>query len=310
MKKVSIISVIVLVFFSVFVGGFFIYLLSYQDMVFCKSKVFSGKKFTGDRSRKNSIPPIFHQTWKTKEITTPAHKPCVRSWMEEVKRNGYHHALWTDNEIDQFVKLEFPYYYSTWKQLTPLIKKIDTVRYMWMYLYGGVYADCDMKVRRPVLETLNKMVQKHDLKSPVALIPLGHSRPRFGKDQGSPAFVASQPGNKVWLDLLLHVAKYGHLDDVKMATGPKAVSSVLSKMKGEGYSSVIALSEPYFGLGAFTWLKPSRKLQHINTNGWENQNNGMTGVHPRSVPVSVVSGLEQETPRLPKFHLPSGPFIN
>jgi mannosyltransferase OCH1-like enzyme len=84
----------------------------------------------------NEIPKIIHQTWKTKTLR-PQQAHWSQTWCKQYTDWRYH--LWTDEENDLFVQKKFPWFYPTYKQLTPAILKADSVRYLYMLHYGGLY---------------------------------------------------------------------------------------------------------------------------------------------------------------------------
>ena len=51
--------------------------------------------------------------------------------------------MWNDEDLDNFMKIEFPQYYEIYKNYDKNIKRIDIARYFILYKYGGIYADMD-----------------------------------------------------------------------------------------------------------------------------------------------------------------------
>lgn len=84
----------------------------------------------------NEIPKIIHQTWKNRTLRERQAR-WSQTWCEQYPNWRYH--LWTDEENEQFVQKRFPWFYSTFKQLSPAILRADSVRYLYMYYYGGLY---------------------------------------------------------------------------------------------------------------------------------------------------------------------------
>ena len=73
------------------------------------------------------IPKIIHQTWKTKDIPD--------NWKEAVKscktiNNDYTHILWTDENMDKFVKEYYPYLHNLYKSYKYNIQRCDVFRYL------------------------------------------------------------------------------------------------------------------------------------------------------------------------------------
>jgi len=86
------------------------------------------------------IPKIIFQTWKTR---------CVpkewRSSPESLKRlhPDWKYVLSTDEDNLELVHKHFPHYLELYQSLPKNIMRADMVRYMWLYLHGGVYIDLD-----------------------------------------------------------------------------------------------------------------------------------------------------------------------
>ncbi|KAK1756420.1 hypothetical protein QBC47DRAFT_185877 [Echria macrotheca] len=56
--------------------------------------------------------------------------------------------LWTDDLANQFVADNYPELYDMWRTYRYPIQKIDALRYMILYHYGGVILDMDLQCRR------------------------------------------------------------------------------------------------------------------------------------------------------------------
>ena len=87
------------------------------------------------------IPRIIHQTWKTTETPVEYHET-----IESCKRfhQDYVYKLWTDDEMDEFVKTHFPEQYTMYINYPHDIQRCDAFRYMVLYFYGGFYLDLDI----------------------------------------------------------------------------------------------------------------------------------------------------------------------
>jgi mannosyltransferase OCH1-like enzyme len=84
----------------------------------------------------NEIPKIIHQTWKNKTL-----RKRQAQWSETWCKQyiGWRYHLWTDDENEVFVRTKFPWFYPTYKRLSPAILRVDSVRYLYMLYYGGLY---------------------------------------------------------------------------------------------------------------------------------------------------------------------------
>ena len=92
------------------------------------------------------IPKNIIQTWKTNVVPQR-----YMSLIESVKINNpdYNYLFFTDENIEDFFKIHYPSYYSTYLNLPVKIQKIDFFRYVAIYHYGGFYLDLDMNVLQP-----------------------------------------------------------------------------------------------------------------------------------------------------------------
>ena len=86
------------------------------------------------------IPHIIHQTWKTRELPEKW-KPLQEKLLD--MHPGWEYRLWTDEEIDEFVRKEFPDFYSIYQSYPKHIMRVDVIRYLIMLRVGGLYLDLD-----------------------------------------------------------------------------------------------------------------------------------------------------------------------
>jgi len=99
------------------------------------------------------IPKILIQTWKSTVIPLKYEK--LQKGLIE-KNPDYEYLFFTDENIDSFLKTEYPEYYVTFQKLPILIQKIDFFRYVAVYHYGGFYFDLDMECLEPLGDDLLK----------------------------------------------------------------------------------------------------------------------------------------------------------
>lgn len=91
------------------------------------------------------IPKIIHQIApKNKELWHPIWFECHNSWKKQYPESEYTHVMWTDEDIDNLIKNDFPEYFELYNSFSFHIIKIDFIRFCILYKYGGIYADMDM----------------------------------------------------------------------------------------------------------------------------------------------------------------------
>ena len=88
-----------------------------------------------------------YQTWKTKKIPN-THIDYVNSF--KFFNNFDKYELYTDIDIDNFMKKNYQEYYDKWNNMVKKIEKIDFWRYAIIYHYGGIYADIDMEQKKDI----------------------------------------------------------------------------------------------------------------------------------------------------------------
>jgi inositol phosphorylceramide mannosyltransferase catalytic subunit len=100
-----------------------------------------------NKSPISGIPKIIHHICP-KDYKRWNHKWFVgyESWIRIFPKPEYTHMIWFDDELDQFIEKEFPWFLEVFKSYDRNIKRIDMVRPFFMYKYGGIYADMDYVV--------------------------------------------------------------------------------------------------------------------------------------------------------------------
>ena len=100
----------------------------------------------GPRPHPTAFPRIIHQSWKTESL--PAD---FRNWSQSWRQlhPSYEYRLWTDRGNRQLVVEHFPWFLPVYDELDHKIKRADVVRFLYLYHFGGVYADLDFFALRP-----------------------------------------------------------------------------------------------------------------------------------------------------------------
>ncbi|KAL2270551.1 hypothetical protein VTJ83DRAFT_2735 [Remersonia thermophila] len=100
-----------------------------------------------EQGYEDRVPAVLHHISlgngaATHEKWTEVRKTCLDM------HPGWHAYLWTDETADRFVKDRFPGVYDMWKGYRYPIQRIDALRYMVLYHYGGVILDMDLQCKR------------------------------------------------------------------------------------------------------------------------------------------------------------------
>lgn len=159
----------------------------------------------GALRRRGSIPKIFHQSWKT--VKLPA-KFEAWSLSCRQKHKDWEWVVWTDEDNLHLVQQYFPWLEETYRGLPSVIYQADLARFLYMYIYGGVYADLDTECLRPTEHLEATYGPLFDQVQPLA--PDTAIFGRMGNDPGFAhsipnAWMASTPGHPFFLAAIQHV---------------------------------------------------------------------------------------------------------
>ena len=118
--------------------------------------------FSKSNNSSNKIPRIFHQTYKDLEIPAKYAYPlgslgAHHNIGSRLSASGatsrgreYEYVFWSDLSIMEFIASYYPDYVALFEGYTHPLERADAIRYFIMYEFGGIYANFDMEVRRPL----------------------------------------------------------------------------------------------------------------------------------------------------------------
>jgi inositol phosphorylceramide mannosyltransferase catalytic subunit len=158
-------------------------------------------------SQIGEISRVIFQTWKSR-IDIP---PNYRYWRSTFIRNNpeFKCVLWDDDDNHEFIAEKFPWFLSTYNRLPAAIFRADAVRPLFLFLYGGVYADMDTECLRPLGTTPFS-----------GDVILGQMGPDLNFGQSIPnAIMASKPFQLFWLVVVAlmmeKVESHGRVGDLR-----------------------------------------------------------------------------------------------
>jgi mannosyltransferase OCH1-like enzyme len=142
-------------------------------------------------SERQSIPREIFQTWKTRDV--PEH--WKESQLSIVKHlDNWKYTLFTDEDNREFVKTHFPDFLSTYDAFPYNIQRADAIRYMYLYMNGGVYMDLDIAIQKSIEDLLGD--------EDFYLVPSGNINSSFTN-----SFMISKPRVAFWLDVIDEMKK-------------------------------------------------------------------------------------------------------
>ena len=180
------------------------------------------------------IPRIVHQLWRVDTVP--------RRWAAAVQsvrkyHKGWEYRLWTDSQIDAYVRSHHADFYPLFAGFNRHIMRIDVFRYLLMHDIGGLYCDLDYEFVRPF-----------DYSAAELLLSLEYDE-SFGDDSNQVAnyIFASVPGHPLWADIIADLRAHPPFTatafDVCTATGPQLVTRVFVPNRNR-YGPVLLTPKP------------------------------------------------------------------
>ena len=170
----------------------------------------------------SAFPPILHQSWKTAHLPDEfanSRKTCLNH------NRNFRSLLWTDAMNRRFLKDEYPWFLETYDAYDSNIKRADSMRYFYMYHYGGVYADLDVIC----LKSFEQLFKTDD----IADVILGRKKGMRSQNGIPNVVMISKPKSPFWLHVIQEMAKRSNCSTPMYDTGPEVL-----------YASFLQTSEP------------------------------------------------------------------
>lgn len=180
------------------------------------------------------VPKLFHLTYKHNKLDQLPES--FQQNLERIRRYYPDHEVRVhdDAAIHEFAAEHFASYYeSTFKNMPKIIMQVDTVRYMWMHVYGGIYCDFDIHFLKRLDFTQGAIFFEREWTYPInnAITDSVHN-----------CCFASEPGHPIWLEILEGIAvnvaglKQSLFDKLLRkpikavfdVTGPNAISKIIT----------------------------------------------------------------------------------
>ncbi|PAA46608.1 hypothetical protein BOX15_Mlig011787g2 [Macrostomum lignano] len=221
---------------------------------------------TGASASGRGIPPSFvHQSWKSASLPnrfsvwSASWRRCFPDWQ---------HRLWTDADNADFVRRKFPDFYPTWRSLPTKIERVDSVRYLYLYSMGGLYADLDSECLHPFHHLLaNCSVVLGSMS-----VGSGWTAWRMPSGLVQNSLMYSRPGQQIWLDAIQEVQRIasqrrwslltGSYPLEEDRTGPLMLMRLL-KRNWASYSGSVCLYRPEF-FNPFSWFGSDPACRTLN----------------------------------------------
>ena len=190
------------------------------------------------------IPRIIHQLWNDQFVPRPV-LPFMKTWIDQ--HPDWQYWFWTKESQEKFVREKYPAYLNLYKAYQLDIQRSDMIRFLILYEFGGVYADLDMEVLKPLDDIVEgKPCLLAAATEEVATVFLETNQTFITNN----ALIACKPRHRL-LKLMLEGFFTGRRNkDVMSSTGPILCDSVVKKYmhKMSRYSNAIQKMRSQFNV--------------------------------------------------------------
>lgn len=106
------------------------------------------------------IPKIIHQIYHNFDNIPYSEKPLYVKSIKAVKEHcpEYEHRIWNDKDSIKLIKDNLPQYLDFYMNLKYKIQRVDFIKYMVLYVYGGIFVDMDDIILRSLNSLLNRQI--------------------------------------------------------------------------------------------------------------------------------------------------------
>jgi mannosyltransferase OCH1-like enzyme len=178
------------------------------------------------------IPKLIHQIWLDKNTDsnpTPPEKYLTDELCGSVKKHNseYVHKFWNFSQIRELLNSheKLRKYIHLFENMKFHIEKCDFARYAVLYIYGGIYVDCDYHAVASFDPILNRNIVMTEEPPGWVFLPWGNEPAIFN------GFLASKKGHKFWIQLMDYILyTYSPNKTVMDNTGPIALGRLATKI--------------------------------------------------------------------------------
>ena len=105
-------------------------------------------------------PSTIHQIWLQGTSTVPKE---YQKFSETIKLNNpnFNHILWDEDKFRNKILNQFPKYKHYYEKLPLIHLKVDYMRYIILFIFGGIYVDMDARAIRS-FNTIKKDIEKYE----------------------------------------------------------------------------------------------------------------------------------------------------
>ena len=169
-----------------------------------------------DNNDNNGVPKIIHQTAPAdKSKWNETWYKCQQSWKD--KYPDYEYKMWDDDDLDNFMKTKYEWFYDIYKNYDAHIKRVDSARYFILYEYGGIYADMDFEC-----------LKRFDDQLPSDKVSIAES-PHRDSETHQNALMCSPKKHEFWVHIFKELEQKKDVKNILASTGPIILNETIAK---------------------------------------------------------------------------------
>jgi mannosyltransferase OCH1-like enzyme len=166
-----------------------------------------------------SFPRRIFQTWKSKTIIPQNMAYWQSTWLEYNPK--YIYDFWDDADNRAFIAEHYAWFLPQYDAYNQTIKRVDAIRYFYLYHYGGIYADMDFECLRSFEDLLASVEDKSDV---ILCQMRSDNRPEHNTPN---AIMISKPREPFWLFVIYKLLTTNINLIPELSTGPVLLKSAL-----------------------------------------------------------------------------------
>lgn len=161
----------------------------------------------------SQIPRRIFQTWKSKTDIPDNMRYWSTTWHKF--NETYHFDFWDDDDNRRFIAENYPWFLPKYDSYDVMIKRVDAVRYFYLYHYGGIYADMDFEC----LKSFDKILELEKTND-ILLGRMGTEKDEDHEHNIPNAIMISKPRQDFWLYLIYILLNANDRCEAEYCTGP------------------------------------------------------------------------------------------
>ncbi|TAE36371.1 MAG: hypothetical protein EAZ70_11045 [Runella slithyformis] len=93
-------------------------------------------------------PKVFHQIWLGSKPIPRSLSGYSQTWRDKHPDWGF--ELWDDAKSNTLIQHKYPHWWLLYESLPYLTQRVDIIKYLVLYEFGGVYIDFDCECLKPI----------------------------------------------------------------------------------------------------------------------------------------------------------------